>query len=68
MSIPDYISPEMTRAAQAEEARMRHGDPAPAGFRCGKWVSDNDPGGPTWERCVFHNGHEGPCKGFTVGR
>jgi hypothetical protein len=43
-------------------------DPARPDLRCGKWVSDNDPSGPMSQRCVMHNGHDGPCKGHTIGR
>jgi hypothetical protein len=33
---------------------------------CGKWISDNDPRGPTKERCRRPKGHSGPCQGLTV--
>jgi hypothetical protein len=33
---------------------------------CGKWVSDNDPRGPTSERCRRPKGHSESCQGLTV--
>jgi hypothetical protein len=34
---------------------------------CGKWISDNDPAGPTSERCRKPAEHSGGCVGLTVG-